>query len=113
MSNTRSFLYTIAHNLAKDWYKKKKSYSLDEQMEQGYDPSDRQLLSAQQEAQYREVIDAMDGLEQKDREILLLRYVEGLDPKDIASILEESANAVSVRIHRATKQLQEIMHIHV
>ncbi len=30
MTNTRSFLYTIANNMAKDWYKKKKSYSLDE-----------------------------------------------------------------------------------
>jgi len=38
MTNTRSFLYTIANNMAKDWYKKKKSDSLDEKMESGNIP---------------------------------------------------------------------------
>jgi RNA polymerase sigma factor (sigma-70 family) len=110
MTNTRSFLYTIANNMAKDWYKKKKSDSLDENMDAGVQPKDA-ASSPETMASYQEVLDMMDDLEPKDKEVLLLKYVEGLPPKDIALILEESPNVISVRLNRATKRLQEKLHI--
>ncbi len=58
-------------------------------------------------AEYQEVLDTIKDLEEKDREVLMLKYVEGLDPKDIAEILNETANAISVRLNRATKRLQQ------
>ena len=36
----------------------------------------------------------------------IMRYIDGLPPADIASILGESANTISVRLHRAVKQLR-------
>ncbi len=111
MSNTKSFLYTIANNLAKDWYKKKKSISLDEQVEQGHMPEGK-ISSPEFDATINEVLLAIADMEEKDKEVLLLKYTEGLDPKDIAEILGESANAVSVRVNRATKRLQEKLHIY-
>lgn len=110
MTNTRSFLYTIANNMAKDWYKKKKSESLDARLDVGIEPADREA-GPETTASYQEVLDAIADMEEKDKEVLLLKYVEGLPPKDIAEILEESANVVSVRINRATKRLQEKLHI--
>lgn len=107
MTNTRSFLYTIAGNLAKDWYKKKKSDSLDYKMEQGFEPRERETRNAQILAEYQEAITKISALGERDREVLFLRYTEGLDPKDIADILGESANAVSVRLSRAMKHLQK------
>lgn len=106
MTNTRSFLYTIANNLAKDWYKKKKAVSLDEKIELGNLPKE---TSAGPEtlAEYHEVLDTIDDMEQKDKEVLLLKHVEGLDPKDIAEVLGETANVISVRLNRATKRLQQ------
>lgn len=110
MTNTRSFLYTIANNMAKDRYKKKKSESLDTYMEStGHEPASQE--STQQYAMYHELILAIEDMEEKDKEVLLLRYVEGLDPKDIAEILKETANVVSVRINRAEKRLRKEMHI--
>lgn len=106
MTNTRSFLYTIANNMAKDWYKKKKSYSLDEKMEYGVMLKDNSA-GPDIMAEYQEVLDTIKDLEEKDREVLMLKYVEGLDPKDIAEILNETANAISVRLNRATKRLQQ------
>ena len=106
MTNTRSFLYTIANNMAKDWYKKKKSDSLDEKMESGDVPKDK-TASPEEVASYQEVLDTIEDMEQMDKEVLLLKHVEGLDPKDIAEVLEESANAISVRLNRATKRLQQ------
>lgn len=106
MTNTRSFLYTIANNLAKDWYKKKKSDSLDLKMESGFIPKD---MAADPEimAECQEVLHAIKDMEENDKQVLLLKYVEGLTPKDIAEALAETANVISVRLNRATKKLQQ------
>lgn len=106
MTNTRSFLYTIANNMAKDWYKKKKSDSLDVKMESGQVPKDKSS-GPEVMAEYQQVIDSIEDMEQKDKEVLLLKHVEGLDPKEIALILDETPNTISVRLNRATKRLQQ------
>ena len=106
MTNTRSFLYTIANNMAKDWYKKKKADSLDEKIASGHVPEDR-ASGPEIVAEYQEVLVVIEDMEEKDKEVLLLKYVEGLPPKEIAKVLAETANNVSVRLNRATKRLQE------
>ena len=110
INNPRALLYTIASNLAKDWYKKKKSVSLDEELALGREPVEKSvgpdILAA-----HSEVLAALQHLEDKDQEVMVLRYVEGFEPKDIAQILDETANSISVRINRATKKLQTILHI--
>lgn len=111
MTNTRSFLYTIANNLVIDWYRKKKSSSLETLEENGYEPPDTLTPSALVNAQWQEALAVIEDLEEKDREVLLLRYVEGLDPKDIAEITQETANAISVRINRAIEKVQKKLHI--
>ena len=111
MTNTRSFLYTTASHLVIDWYRKKKEDSLDARMDRGFEPRDTNTLGAELGAEYAEVLRAIDGMEGKDKEVLLLRYVEELEPKDIAHIMDESTNVISVRIHRATKRLQEKLDI--
>lgn len=106
MTNTRSFLYTIANNMAKDWYKKKKADSLDVHMESGTIPTET-AANPEQVAAYREVLETIRDMDENDAEVLLLKHVEGLPPKDIGEVLEETANTISVRLNRATKRLQE------
>jgi len=106
MTNTRSFLYTVANNMAKDWYKKKKADSLDEKMESGNVPKDK-AANPEIIAEYQEVLTIIEDMEERDKEVLLLKHVEGLPPKEIAEMLEETANTISVRLNRATKRLQE------
>ena len=110
MTNTRSLLYTIAHNMAKDWYKRKKADSLDVQMESGHTPS-APTASPEEVAAYLEVLTTIDDMEEKDKEVLLLTYVEGLHPQDIALLLSETANTISVRLNRATKKVRQKLHI--
>ncbi len=69
------------------------------------------MLSSEKEAELTEILEVIDDLEEKDKEVLLMRYVEGLDPKDIAEIQGESTNVISVRIHRATQKVQKKLHI--
>jgi RNA polymerase sigma-70 factor (ECF subfamily) len=111
MSNTRSYLYTIARNLVIDWYRKAKEQSLDMKQEAGYDPHDEKSFDAEFYAEHQEVLGAIEELDEKDKDILLLRYVEDLPPKDIANILHTTTNIVSVRINRAMKRLQKQMKI--
>jgi RNA polymerase sigma-70 factor (ECF subfamily) len=111
MINTRSLLYTIANNLVIDWYRKAKPVSLDARMDEGLEPRAHDTMYADTYAQYQEVLRTMDGLDDVDKQVLLLRHVEGLGPKDIAEIVGESANVVSVRLNRATKRLQQQLRV--
>lgn len=106
ITNARSFLYTIANNMAKDWYKKKKADSLDEKMESGEALRDKEA-GPELVAEYQEVLAVIESMEEKDKAVLLLKHVEGLPPKEIAGVLGETANTISVRLNRATKRLQE------
>lgn len=110
MSNARSFLYTIARNLIIDWYRKRKSDSLDQKIDGGFQVAD---TSADVEvlAEHAELLRALATMEEHDAEVLTLRFVEGLEPRDIALIIGETANTVSVRINRAVKRLQTKMHV--
>ena len=110
ITNARSLLYTIANNLAKDWYKKKKPIPLEEDNEHSGVLTARES-SAETLAAYQEVIDTISDMEPTDREVLLLSYVEGLEPKEIALLSNETANVISVRLHRATARLKQKLHV--
>lgn len=110
MANARAFLYTIARNLIIDWYRKRKSDSLDDKMDAGMQVADVKG-SIEEDAVYAEVIRTMVDLADSDAEILVLRYVEGMEPREIAEVIGETANTVSVRLNRAVKRLQSRLHI--
>jgi RNA polymerase sigma-70 factor (ECF subfamily) len=57
----------------------------------------------------RRVRCALEDLEANDREILVLRYLEGLSIKEIAAILELSAAAASMRHLRALERLRGLL----
>lgn len=112
MRSERALLYTVARNLVIDWYRKKKESSLDTLTESGIEFSGDTGADVTREAEMREALEAVDTLDEPSREALLMRYVEGLSPKEIASITGESANAVSVRLNRAIKKVRAVMQTH-
>jgi RNA polymerase sigma-70 factor (ECF subfamily) len=52
---------------------------------------------------------ALAGLSPTSREVLQLWAWEGLEPREIAAVLGVTANAVSIRLHRAQQQLKKAM----
>ena len=60
----------------------------------------------------KHALDLVNSLDDKSRDIMLLRYVEGLSVKEIAEVLEERENTISVKIHRALKDLQTLFETH-
>jgi RNA polymerase sigma-70 factor (ECF subfamily) len=106
IENLRAFLYRVANNLVIDFVRKKKESSLDDMMEQGFEPSaptDKRIVNS---AEAANIISALDKVDEKHRDVIVMRYVDGLSPKEIAGILDESENAVSVRLHRAIKDVR-------
>jgi len=109
LRNERAYLYTLARNLIIDWYRKKKESSLDVLTDQGIDFGNDDHKKIEESAQMREVLEVINQLDDDAREALLLRYVEGFTPKEIAAMSGETANAVSVRINRAIKKVQGLI----
>ncbi len=108
--NERAYLYTLARNLVIEWYRKKKETSLDALSEAGVEFKGDTSKSITDSAEAREVMGVINELEEADREVLVLRFVEGFSPKEIAELSDETANTISVRIHRALKKVQELLH---
>lgn len=107
VENIRAFLYRIANNLIIDEYKKKKTASLDELVEDGFQPqaeaSDwNDVLDAKQ------LVKCLDGVEEPYRTAVVLRYLDGFSPKEIAATMRVSANVVSVRITRGLEKLRQL-----
>jgi RNA polymerase sigma-70 factor (ECF subfamily) len=109
IENNRAFLFKIANNLIIDWYRKRKSSSLDDLVEQGFEFEDEEPgQSADRLSDAKRAMEKLNMLEPSYREVLLLRYSENLSVTEIAETLGEKENTVSVRIHRAIDKLQKI-----
>jgi len=112
ISNVRAFLYRTAHNLSVNEAVRHKFFSLDEMREvAGFDPEEVRQNTPDTEAEYRLVLAKIGELDPADRDVLLMRYVEGLPVSEIAEALDEAPNTVSVRIHRAIGKLRASLDI--
>jgi RNA polymerase sigma-70 factor (ECF subfamily) len=110
----KSFLYKVINNLIIDEYRRRKEYSLDAMLaEEGTDEGSFPELHAGSVDEVTFSMDAKQALELLPelppvyREVITLRYVDGLGPKEISVLIEETENVVSVRLHRALRLLKE------
>lgn len=108
--NIRSFLFRVARNLIIDFYRREKVYTLSALEEREADPP-QSPDDAVRNAEVSVVRAALGKLPEHYREVLTLRYFSGFSPREIAELLDESENAVSVRLHRALARLRTILHI--
>ena len=110
----KPFLYKVLNNLIIDEYRRRKEISLDAILEE--EGSDEGSFSELHGGSIEEVTFSLDakkaaelipGLPVIYREVITLRFVDGLGPREISELIEESENVVSVRLHRALKMLKE------
>ncbi len=109
VQNIRAFLYRVARNLIIDESRKKRMFSLDLLREKGFDPAVSMEEEIQSHAGVRDVMKFLSDLEPKYREVIILRFVEDMSPKEIAEAIGESENNISVRLHRAIKKVRELI----
>jgi len=110
----KPFLYKILNNLIIDEYRKRKEHSLDALLEEeGIDEGRFDELHGGSIEELTFSMDAERALQLLEevpdtyREILVLRFVDGLGPKEISQLVEETENVVSVRLHRGLKLLKQ------
>lgn len=118
VESPRALLYRIARNLVIDWYKKKKSIPLQSFKEDESGDTEAyldmfagNLAGVDIMLEAKMAIEKIASLEPIYKEVVYLRFVEELTPKEIAIIVEESTNVVSVRISRGLRLLQTKLHI--
>jgi RNA polymerase sigma-70 factor (ECF subfamily) len=109
IDNMRAFLYRVANNLIVDEIRKKKEVSLDALQKGGWDPGYDETPDMHRRLEQGKVLVTLRQMDKDYRDVLIMRYIDGIPPADIAGILGESANTISVRLHRGIKQLRSHM----
>lgn len=109
-----SWLYRIARNRVIDHYRTKKSNSrLDDFLEKS---SSELIADVRIEGDLdvtiatAEVHKALKNLNEEQQDVILMRFVEDLDTKEIANILDKKEGTVRIIQHRALEKLKKIFH---
>lgn len=112
-----TWLYKISVNECWDYLRKKKVrplvYESDLSEEQvsrldGIVSHDRPPAGPSEQAEVREFLDRLlEKLPDQDRQLLLLKEVEGFSVEELAEILELNVNTVKVRLFRARGRIME------
>jgi RNA polymerase sigma-70 factor, ECF subfamily len=106
----RPWLIRIAHNLAANYYRdrSRRPQTAIEDASVVSAPHDTETLVEGRE-QLQLIIDGVQELPDDRREALIMRFALGMDNREIARALGRSDGATKVLLHRATRQLEEIV----
>lgn len=107
VDNLKAFLYKVANNIIIDESRKKKAGSLEAMQEQGFDPADDTANKLVNLMEGKELIRLVNQLDEKYRQPILMKYLDDLSIDEIAEAIGETANNVSVRIHRGLEKIKE------
>jgi RNA polymerase sigma-70 factor (ECF subfamily) len=114
-----SWLYKIATNEINQYFRKaeyKKSISLEELQEQGFEPissynPESELIEAQEKLKkhqdFLEIQVKIVRLPAKYQEVIALRFFEQKQIKEIAEILGKKEGTIKSLLHRAVEKLRE------
>jgi RNA polymerase sigma-70 factor (ECF subfamily) len=107
----RPWLIRIAHNLAANLYRdrsRRPASSIDEgTAELASSHTTEQLVEGRE--QLSRVLDGVDQLSEDRRAAVIMRFALGMDNREIARAMGRTDGATKVLIHRAVKQLEQIV----
>ncbi len=109
IKNIRAFLYRTATNLIIDRSRKAPVDSLQQLQDQGFEPPTDSKTKIEASIDLAILLKVIGRLDVIYQEVIRLRYIDGLKPREIAEIMGESANVISVRLHRGLAQLEILL----
>lgn len=109
IDNMQAFLYRVVNNLIVNESKRRVSSSLEVLHDAGFDPGEDTRERLHRLIDAKRIRSMLARLDESDREIIILRYIDDLGPKEIAALLGKSQNVISVRLNRAMKEFRKIM----
>jgi len=110
-----SWIYRIAHNQVISQWRKTKSrpqvikFEADEDFLKFIANDEDLALNTERKFEGEAVRDLLQELDEKYKEVLVLKFIEGKDYKEISDILEKPLGTVATLINRAKKQLKKII----
>lgn len=108
ITNPKGLLYRIADHLLIDEKRKKREESLESMTEvSGLDWASTAHLDMETRVRYAEVLADMKGLREEEQRLFTLRYIDDLEPREIAELLGTSPNTVSVQLNRIQSKLRK------
>lgn len=112
-TNMRAWLYLVARNLFFNYYRREKEKVPLGEVQQIQNTASQEVLEGiLKEEKNRLLYQAMNELEERKREILLMQYFGGLSQKEIAAILKMTPENVRVLSYRAKRELRTYMEDH-
>jgi len=106
----RPWLIRIAHNLASNYHRdraRKPTAALENVDPVSHPHETEQVVEGREEL--REVMDGLTKLPDDRREALIMRFALGMDNREIARALGRTDGATKVLLHRAIRQLEELV----
>ncbi|KKS83002.1 MAG: ECF subfamily RNA polymerase sigma-24 subunit, RNA polymerase sigma-70 factor, ECF subfamily [Candidatus Wolfebacteria bacterium GW2011_GWC1_43_10] len=107
-----AWLFKIARNTLIDYWRKKKEINVPDfsALESGADsteplrPEDLDLKML-----IEEIWEVLEGINEEQREVIVLRFFEGMSPKEIEEIMGKSSTAVRSLQYRALTKLKKVL----
>jgi RNA polymerase sigma-70 factor (ECF subfamily) len=106
-STFRAWLFRIAHNTIANAHRtraRRPTVALPEDWDRPAPDADPARLVGRGE-ELREVLALIDELPEERRQVILLRFADELTSREIGVVLDRSAGAVRVLLHRALREL--------
>jgi RNA polymerase sigma-70 factor (ECF subfamily) len=108
-THLQAYLYRVAHNWITDFYRRSaaQTLDLDDNLPAGneHHPEHHQAVHAQQ----AELRRALRALTPAQRQVIVLRFVEGWENEAVAQALQRPVGAIKALQHRALQVLRRIL----
>jgi RNA polymerase sigma-70 factor, ECF subfamily len=105
----RAYLFRIARNLAVDQQRKLGRLTALESVPEQRAHSANPAVLAEQQLGWDELRTTMQHLTEEQRQVLLLRFVEGMDCRQVAQVIGRSEASVKALQHRALGSMRRIL----
>lgn len=103
-----AWLYRIAHNQVVNHIRKETAQTIEPWDAAAFLPQSEERLSTQveQKLELQRILQALERIDEQQREVLILRFLVEMPLKDVAEILDKSVGAVKSLQHRGILALQ-------
>ena len=108
VGNLNAYLYTVARGVIADFYRKRASRISTVELVDAQSVDDGTDIEREtaMRGDLAEVKEALEGLSEEYREIIVMRFFDQMEPSEIAHVLGKTANNIRVTLHRATHALK-------
>ncbi len=106
----KAFLYHVLNNLIIDEYRKRKTSSLDDLCEKGFEPGVDESEKLYESLDGKAAMLMIEKLPAKYQKAMRMRYAQGLSIAEISEKTGQSKGAVAVQTHRGLGLLRVLCH---